>query len=243
MVNFVLDMYRWKVLWNEKHLGKLADILGPKVSPVFHVTKRAIVGDRTEADFELFVRAAVESGILPTYMLSEVGIKGCLASAIHSGNEDDLFTPANIEGLATKYKNPNIDVPLLILAERVVGFDAGGPPQGLKIFMDGFVESVNAHPEAAEYVQQIETNRVASRLQKLNAENPNAPKPSDRMRGLEENPTPEMMSLIDSFTSNFSPESGDGAFEQLVELQKRLDPNNAELQQSDRKFREQLGSS
>jgi hypothetical protein len=136
-LNFVLDMYRWKVLWDEQNLGKLADLLGPKVSPVFHVPKRAIIGDRTEADFEKFVRGAVESRILPKYIRSEAGIKGCLASAVHPGNADDLSTLVDIESLASKYKNNSIDVALLILAERVVGFDAGGPPQGLKIWMDG----------------------------------------------------------------------------------------------------------
>jgi hypothetical protein len=171
-MNMVLDMYRLKILWDEKHLGKLADLLGPKVSPVFHVSKRAILGNRTEADFERFVRGAAESRILPKYMCSEVAIKGCLASAVHSGNTENLFTPANIEELASRYKNVNIDVALLILAERVVGFDAGGPPQGLTIWMDGFVETVQAHPEAAEYVQKIETDRIAARAKEFNAETP-----------------------------------------------------------------------
>lgn len=129
-INFVLDMYRYKVVWNEQHLGKLADLLGPKVSPVFHVPKRGILGDRTETDFENFVRGAVDAGVLPTYLRSEVGIKGCLTSAVHPGNAEGLSTPADVESLSLKHKNPNIDAALLILAERVVGFDAGGPPQG-----------------------------------------------------------------------------------------------------------------
>jgi hypothetical protein len=38
-----------------------------------------------------------------------------------------------------------------------------------------------------------------------------------------------MMSLMDKFINSFRPERGDGAFEQLLELQKQTDPNNAEL--------------
>lgn len=238
VLNFVLDCYRWKVLWNENHLGKLADLLGPKVSPVFHVPDRSILGDSSEADFETFVRGAVESRILPKYLCSEVGIKGCLASAVHLGNTENLFTPANIESLASKYKNVNIDVTLLILAERVVGFDAGGPPRGLTIWMEGFVETVQAHPEAAEYVQKIETDRIAARLQEFKAEHPDAPRPSDRFRGLEDNPKPEMISLMDKFIDNFRPDKGRGAFEQLVALQKQTDPDNAELHESTQKIRE-----
>lgn len=237
VLNLVLDMYRCKVLWNEQHLGKLADILGPKVSPVFHIPKRGILGDRTEADFEKFVRGAVEAGILPKYMQSEVGIKGCLASAVHPGNADDLSTPANIESLTPKYKNPNISTALLVLAERVVGFDAGGPPQGLSIWMDGFVETVNAHPKASEYVQQIEMDRITSRLAKFNAENPNASRPSDALRGHEDNP--KVMSMMDNFINKFNPENGDGAFEQLVAMQNQLAPDNMELQESTAKIREQ----
>jgi hypothetical protein len=237
VINFVLDMYRYKVLWNEQHLGKLADLLGPKVSPVFHVPKRSILGDRTEADFERFVRAALDAWVLPKYMGSELGIKGCLESAVHSGNADDLFTRADLELLTSKYKNPHIDVALLILAERVVGFDAGGPPQGLKIWMDGFIESFNACPKAVQYVQQIEIDRITLRVAKGNSEKPSGIKASDALRGHEDNPM--VASLMENMFKNFNPANGDGAFEQLVAMQKQLAPDDLELQESIQKIQEQ----
>ena len=236
VIGFVLDMYRYKVLWNERHLGKLADLLGPKVSPVFHVAKRSIIGDRTKADFERFIRGAVEARILPKYMGSEVAIKGSVESAVHSGNADGLSTPADVEILTSKYKNVNIDVALLILAERVVGFDAGGPPQGLMIWMDGFVESVKACPKATEYVQQIEMDRITSRIAKGNSGNPEIPKLSDSLKGQEDNP--QVLAMMENMMKNFSPGKGDGAFEQLIAMQKQLAPEDAELQESIMKIKE-----
>jgi hypothetical protein len=237
VINFVLDMYRYKVSWNEQHLGKLADLLGPKVSPVFHVPKRSIVGDRTQADFEKFVRGAVTAGVLPRYMGSEVGIKGCIESAVHSGNADDLSTPADVESLASKYKNVHIDVALLVLAERMVGFDAGGPPQGLKIWMDGFTERFNACPEAFKYIQQIEVDRITSRVAKGNSENPSMIKTSDALKGHEDNPA--IASLMDEMIKKFKPANGDGAFEQLVAMSEKLAPNDTEVQQSIERIKEQ----
>ena len=236
VIGFVLDMYRYKVLWNERHLGKLADLLGPKVSPVFHVAKRSILGDRTKADFERFIRGAVEARILPKYMGSEVAIKGSVESAVHSGNADGLSTPADVEILTSKYKNVNIDVALLILAERVVGFDAGGPPQGLMIWMDGFVESVKACPKATEYVQQIEMDRITSRIAKGNSGNPEIPKLSDSLKGQEDNP--QVLAMMENMMKNFSPERGDGAFDQLIAMQKQLAPDDAELHESIMKIKE-----
>ena len=236
MVSFVLDMYRYKVLWNERHLGKLADLLGPKVSPVFHVAKRGILGDRTKAEFEKFVRGAVEARILPKPMQSEVAIKGCVESAVHPGNAEGLPVPADVELLTSKYKNLNIDVALLILAERVVGFDAGGPPQGLVIWMDGFVESMKACPKAIEYVQQIQMDRITARIGKGNAETPGIPKLSDSLRGREDNP--QVLAMMQNMMKNFSPEKGDRAFEQLIAMQKQLAPDDAELHESIQKIKE-----
>ena len=236
MVSFVLDMYRYKVLWNERHLGKLADLLGPKVSPVFHVAKRGILGDRTKAEFEKFVRGAVEARILPKPMQSEVAIKGSVESAVHPGNAEGLSVPADVELLTSKYKNLNIDVALLILAERVVGFDAGGPPQGLVIWMDGFVESMKACPKAIEYVQQIQMDRITARIGKGNAETPGIPKLSDSLRGREDNP--QVLAMMQNMMKNFSPEKGDRAFEQLIAMQKQLAPDDAELHESIQKIKE-----
>jgi hypothetical protein len=113
-----------------------------------------------------------------------------------------------------------------------------GPHKVSKYGWTGFIESVKAHPKVVEYVQKIETDRIASRVGRFNAENPNALRPSDRFRGLEDNPTPEMMSTMDSFIENFRPDRGDRAFEQLLEMQKQTDPNNAELHESTTKIRQ-----
>lgn len=237
VINFVLDMYRYKVFWNEQHLGKLSDLLGPKVSPIFHVPKRSIFGDRTKADFEKFIRGALVAGALPKYMESEVGIKGCIESAIHSGNADDLFTPADVESLISKYKNPHVDTALLILAERAVGFDAGGPPQGLKIWLDGFTERFNACPEAVQYVQQINVDRITTRVAKARSEDAGVMNAFDALR--EHKDDPMFASVMDNMIKKFSPANGNGAFEQLAAMQRKLAPNDLELQESIERIREQ----
>ena len=118
----------------------------------------------------------------------------------------------------------------------MVGFDAGGPPQGLKIWMDGFIESVKAHPKAAEYVQKIEMDRIASRVGKFNAENPNALRPSDRFRGLEDNPTPEMMSMMDSFIEIFDPIGATGPRNSFWRFRSRLIPTTLNCTSRPRRY-------
>jgi hypothetical protein len=106
--------------------------------------------------------------------------------------------------------------------------------------MDGFVESVNAQPKAAEYVQQIEMDRIMSRLAKFKAENPNVPRPSDMLRGHEDHP--KMLAMMDNFIQKFSPDRGDGAFEQLVAMETKLAPDDVELRESIMKLKEQSSS-
>jgi hypothetical protein len=56
------------------------------------------------------------------------------------------------------------------------------------------------------------------------------------MKGHEDNP--QVLAMMENMVKNFSPEKGDGAFEQLMAMQKQLAPDDAELQESIMKIKE-----
>ena len=182
-------------------------------------------------DFENFLDLAEKTDVLPDWWNAHKR-KECEDFATREGNESNIYEAVEFDTLGEFYMDPSIDTALLIVAEKVYGFNGEGPPADDEP-LRRFAETLENNQKAKAAIQEEGLARLGSRVAKEKSENPDQHSIGDLLSQARPGLTDQGKAMFDQMIQTFDPHNGNAAnFEALRKLGEKMAPNNKEVTDS-----------